>query len=175
MRPTGTKSASMLNDDAARGRRLPSAWSRLAFRYHHDIAYELQPLFHSFTMAPAKRKVEDTAASDEETTKRSRVDAAAGQELIASTSSHTAEFLLTLLDLSSLTSQEDISARFDAIGEALLHHFWLRVKSINANGVEDHADYEVLELEFYLYSPGCHEDPFTHGSEEQRHSGRWCV
>jgi hypothetical protein len=30
-------------------------------------------------------------------------------------------------------------------------------------------------MEFYLQKAKCHEDPFTHGSEEQKVSGRWCV
>ena len=35
------------------------------------------------------------------------------------------------------------------------------------------VDYEIIELEFYLQKSGLHEDPFTHGSDEQRQSGRW--
>ena len=36
-------------------------------------------------------------------------------------------------------------------------------------------EYDILEIEFYLLKEGCHEDPYTHGAEEQRSSGRWYV
>ncbi|KAG6906493.1 hypothetical protein DXG01_013672 [Tephrocybe rancida] len=74
------------------------------------------------------------------------------------------------LDFSALNTVSTISERFDLIGHALLHDFHLIVKS----GSRETA-FEILELEFYLRKDGCHEDPFTHGSEEQRVSGRWCV
>ncbi|TEB32158.1 hypothetical protein FA13DRAFT_1731905 [Coprinellus micaceus] len=32
---------------------------------------------------------------------------------------------------------------------------------------------EFMEVEFYLQKEGFHEDPFTHGSEEQKVAGRW--
>lgn len=79
--------------------------------------------------------------------------------------------LKVLLDISSLTAREDISLRFDAIAEVLLNHVVLRLQA----GAPDSkfSDFEILELEFYLYKSGCHEDPFTHGTEEQRESGKW--
>lgn len=93
------------------------------------------------------------------------------------------EELKTLLDLSALNEPEQISTRFDAIAEVLLNRISLRISVPNS----DHSDcagqdkstahivtdYAILEVEFYLYKAGCHEDPFTHGTEEQRISGRW--
>ena len=43
------------------------------------------------------------------------------------------------------------------------------------SGLHTIHNFAILELEFYLYKTGCHEDPFTHGTEEQRLSGRWYV
>ncbi|KAG2091955.1 uncharacterized protein F5147DRAFT_779808 [Suillus discolor] len=74
----------------------------------------------------------------------------------------------SLLDLTSLCSQDDISARFDSISSALLSQYYLSVIHGSSQ-----TDYEILELEFYLQKSGCHEDPFTHGSAEQEHSGQW--
>ena len=83
--------------------------------------------------------------------------------------------LLALLDFTPLTSHAAIAGRFDAIAEALLHRFRLRMAHPDDAGTLGYTDYEVLELEFYLYMPGLHEDPFTHGSEEQKVSGNWSV
>jgi hypothetical protein len=74
----------------------------------------------------------------------------------------------SLLDLTSLCSQDDISARFDSISSALLSEYYLSVIHGSSR-----TDYEILELEFYLQKSGCHEDPFTHGSAEQERSGQW--
>lgn len=78
--------------------------------------------------------------------------------------------LLNLLDFTSLTTTDDIVARFDVLSRALFHDFHLVVRC----GTVD-TPFEILELEFYLQKAGCHEDPFTHGSEEQKISGRWYV
>ncbi|KZT29538.1 hypothetical protein NEOLEDRAFT_1154003 [Neolentinus lepideus HHB14362 ss-1] len=80
----------------------------------------------------------------------------------------TPEDLLRLLDLSSLTSEVDISARFRDIAKALLLEYRICLRC-----GEVATEFDVLELEFYLYKPGCHEDPFTHGADEQKHSGNW--
>ncbi|KIN93546.1 hypothetical protein M404DRAFT_36015 [Pisolithus tinctorius Marx 270] len=76
--------------------------------------------------------------------------------------------LASLLDLSALTTREDISSRFDVIARELLCNY---VLTIVRNGV--YSNYEILEVEFYLQKSGCHEDPFTHGSFEQEKSGQW--
>ncbi|KAH7918351.1 hypothetical protein BV22DRAFT_1076286 [Leucogyrophana mollusca] len=73
-----------------------------------------------------------------------------------------------LLDFSALTSQSDILARFEDVANALLCEFHI---VLVRGGIQ--TEYEILELEFYLQKSGCHEDPFTHGSEEQERSGQW--
>jgi hypothetical protein len=74
----------------------------------------------------------------------------------------------SILDLSSLDSLEEISQRFDDIARHMLHEFYLVVRA------EDKiTEFEILELEFYLRREGIHEDPFTHGSEEQKVAGNW--
>lgn len=78
--------------------------------------------------------------------------------------------LLNLLDFRSPTTTDDILARFDALSRTLLHDFHLVVRCGNVDTL-----FEILELELYLQKAGCHEDPFTHGSEEQKFSGRWYV
>jgi len=79
--------------------------------------------------------------------------------------------LRDILDFSGVDTEEEISRRFERISTALLHEFRLVVRRDNATDVE----FDILEAEFYLQMGGCHEDPFTHGSEEQRVSGRWYV
>ncbi|KAG6886731.1 hypothetical protein C0995_005393 [Termitomyces sp. Mi166 len=76
--------------------------------------------------------------------------------------------LLRSLDFSTLHSTSTISDRFDHVGRSLLYDFHLVVKSGHEETV-----FEILELEFYLRKDGYHEDPFTHGSEEQRVCGKW--
>ncbi|KAF8178029.1 hypothetical protein BJ912DRAFT_856562 [Pholiota molesta] len=74
-----------------------------------------------------------------------------------------------LLDFSLVDTEEEIASRFDRIAKALMHEFRLVVRREDAQEME----LEILEAEFYLQIAECHEDPFTHGSEEQRVSGRW--
>jgi len=76
--------------------------------------------------------------------------------------------IANLLDFSSLTSHSDINIRFGELADALLCGHYLLLK----HGGLEHEFY-ILELEFYLQKSGCHEDPFTHGAEEQRYGGRW--
>ena len=76
--------------------------------------------------------------------------------------------LKELLDLSQLDSMSAIEARFGQIAFELTHNYRIEVKG--AKGVDQ---LEVLEVEFYLYKTGCHEDPFTHASPEQGERGRW--
>ncbi|KAI0355509.1 hypothetical protein OH77DRAFT_1521060 [Trametes cingulata] len=76
--------------------------------------------------------------------------------------------LLELLDFSQLESQKDISARFEELASQLLHNYRIEVGS---GGKSEQL--EILELEFYLYKAGSHEDAFTHASDEQSQSGRW--
>ncbi|CAA7259414.1 unnamed protein product [Cyclocybe aegerita] len=74
-----------------------------------------------------------------------------------------------LLDFTVVESEEEIKTRFDRIAKALLHEFRLVVRK--PDGTE--TEFDFLEAEFYLQIEGIHEDPFTHGSEEQKVSGRW--
>ena len=85
-------------------------------------------------------------------------------------STGTDEELLRLLDFSALNNPSEISDRFDQIGNALLHDCILVLRC-----GEVETEFRILELEFYLRKQECHEDPFTHESEEQKICGQWCV
>ena len=76
--------------------------------------------------------------------------------------------LEALLDCSQLLTQSAISSRFDEIADALLHDYDLVVCSDTSE-----ACFRLLEFEFYLHKPGCHEDPFVHRTAEQGELGRW--
>ena len=78
--------------------------------------------------------------------------------------------LLTLLDFRKVNSQNDISARFDAIANTLIHEHDLVVTCKGKSTL-----FQIIELEFYLLKSECHEDPFTHAHEEQDLCGQWCV
>ncbi|GBE80193.1 hypothetical protein BKA93DRAFT_115715 [Sparassis latifolia] len=73
-----------------------------------------------------------------------------------------------LLDFTSLESDHAICSRFDNIASALFHEYRLLAAS-----PETRTEFEILEVEFYLHKSSCHEDPFTHGSDEQKQSGNW--
>lgn len=79
--------------------------------------------------------------------------------------------LLSLLDLQALTSHPQLVARFDEIAHLLLHEYRIRLSEAE----DEFEEYEILELEFYLQIEGLHNDPFTHGTNEQKVSGNWCV
>ncbi|KAF9522113.1 hypothetical protein CPB83DRAFT_864930 [Crepidotus variabilis] len=74
-----------------------------------------------------------------------------------------------LIDFSSVETAEEITIRLRNISQALLHDFHFVARK--ADGKE--TEFKVLEAEFYLQIETIHEDPFTHGSEEQKLSGRW--
>lgn len=76
--------------------------------------------------------------------------------------------LLALLDFSDVTSHATVDARFQEIASKLLRDYLLVYSTPSSE-----STFEVLEIEFYLIKPQTHEDPFTHGSEEQSQSGRW--
>ncbi|RPD67530.1 hypothetical protein L226DRAFT_608683 [Lentinus tigrinus ALCF2SS1-7] len=78
------------------------------------------------------------------------------------------DLLLPLLDFTHLDTQSAISTRFSQIADVLLHQY--RIQITTSSVVEQ---LELLEIEFYLYKSGCHEDPFTHASPEQSQAGRW--
>ncbi|KAJ2931063.1 hypothetical protein H1R20_g6057, partial [Candolleomyces eurysporus] len=60
--------------------------------------------------------------------------------------------------------------RFDAVAKALLCDYYLVVEP---DKDAKSTKLEIMELEFYVQKEGFHEDPFTHGSEEQKVAGRW--
>ncbi|OSX59608.1 hypothetical protein POSPLADRAFT_1078945, partial [Postia placenta MAD-698-R-SB12] len=76
--------------------------------------------------------------------------------------------LSDLLDFTSASTDALITHRFECIASALLHEYYLLVISDDTRN-----NYEILEVEFYLKAADVHDDPFTHGSEEQRYSGQW--
>lgn len=76
--------------------------------------------------------------------------------------------LKELLDISALTSESEIEARFVLIAQQLLHYWTLSIET--AKGT---VEYDFLEFEFYLKHPELHLDPYTHGSLEQKVSAKW--
>ena len=81
----------------------------------------------------------------------------------------TVEVLQELLNFGKeVKTKEDIERRFKYIAETLLHKFHL----VAVKDATKEIEFEILEAEFYLQISG-HEDPFTHGSEEQKVSGQW--
>ena len=75
-----------------------------------------------------------------------------------------------LLDFSLVDTEEEIAKRLDVISQTLLHGF--RLVARHQESAKE-VEFQVMEAEFYLQIDGLHEDPFTHGSEEQKFSGRW--
>jgi hypothetical protein len=103
--------------------------------------------------------------------KTNKIDGASETNLIPSLATDEPQVEIeSLLDFTSLTSASAIPSRFDAIADALFFHYQLLLTCGHVQ-----TAFEVLELEFYLRKSGCHEDPFTHGSEEQKQSGQWFV
>ncbi|KAL0950402.1 hypothetical protein HGRIS_010360 [Hohenbuehelia grisea] len=78
-----------------------------------------------------------------------------------------AKSIASLLDFSSVHTTPEFHARFEQLARALLHQHTL---VLTAKGKS--TEYRILELEFYLRTSE-HEDPYTHGSEEQKISGQW--
>lgn len=91
-----------------------------------------------------------------------------------SASSSSTDNLASLLDFTALCSDTDISDRFGDIARSLLYNHTLAITSNLSTGPTT-AEYEFLEVEFYLRKADVHEDPFTHGTQEQSNSGRWQV
>src|ERR1700720_2910430 len=82
-------------------------------------------------------------------------------------SDSTCSSIANLLDFSKLTFHSNINSRFGQLADVLLCDYYLLLKHQDL----EHG-FDILELEFYLHKSGCHEDPFTHGADEQRYSGR---
>ncbi|THH02811.1 hypothetical protein EW145_g6695 [Phellinidium pouzarii] len=81
--------------------------------------------------------------------------------------------LSALLEFTAVSSHPDIHCRFDQIARALCHNHLLVVTTQLASAEPRRSEYEFLEIEFYLRKQDVHEDPFTHGSREQKSSGNW--
>ncbi|KAH9854845.1 hypothetical protein C2E23DRAFT_774581 [Lenzites betulinus] len=81
---------------------------------------------------------------------------------------HAEPDLSELLDFSALNTIEEIYSRFELLASELLYHYRIEVARGDA-----HELLELLEIEFYLYKTGAHEDSFTHASAEQSELGRW--
>ncbi|KAG8888871.1 hypothetical protein FRB99_004071 [Tulasnella sp. 403] len=86
---------------------------------------------------------------------------------VASSAATPVNDLRALLDLSEVKA-EDLPKAFDRIAEKLIHHSRLQVTTDGAV-----QTYQLLEIEFYLRDSERHSDPFTHGEEDQKLSGRW--
>jgi hypothetical protein len=129
-----------------------------------------------FAMNPGKRRngLVETAQIDDggKNRKKSRVDDgsifSSIQKSPSSNPSSSDIPLPQLLDLSSLNHISDISNRFDQLANALLYNFRLTLTCADIQ-----TQFEILEMEFYFHKFDCHEDPFTHDSEEQKTTGRW--
>ena len=93
------------------------------------------------------------------------------QQRLEANSGDYAVGLTQALDFTALDSLQEILDRFDELARLLMlsHVVQLHTPGFPSKDIE----YEILELEFYLYKPGSHADPFTHRSAEQRRSGQW--
>lgn len=121
-----------------------------------------------------KRKKSDSVDEDATTQARKKAKqdptGSDGNDEQPANSSSQAPSLEDLLNISSLNDENAICSRFDEIARVLMHDYRFVV---HRAGVE--TAFEIQEMEFYLRKPVCHEDPFTHGSEEQKVSGRWYI
>lgn len=79
--------------------------------------------------------------------------------------------LIEALDFTALNSVGEISSRFDELARLLMFSCVIHLHTPDSPPKD--IEYEILELEFYLHKPGCHEDPFTHKAAEQRQGGQW--
>ncbi|KAI0737805.1 hypothetical protein C8Q80DRAFT_1358597 [Daedaleopsis nitida] len=73
-----------------------------------------------------------------------------------------------LLDFRELSTADDIALRFKLIASELIHRHRIEIRTASLT-----EQLEILEIEFYLFKAGCHEDPYTHSSVEQRRAGQW--
>ncbi|KAI0752693.1 hypothetical protein C8Q80DRAFT_1147701 [Daedaleopsis nitida] len=76
--------------------------------------------------------------------------------------------LSELLNFCQLDTRDAVASRFSEIADQLLHHYCIEISTSTRK-----KQLEILEIEFYLYKSGCHEDPYTHASSEQSQAGRW--
>ena len=95
--------------------------------------------------------------------------------------------LAQLLSFEELKTPEEIATRFHAIAQELFTNYRIRIQPGDKNLKQDpvaaapvgskeqvqYTELQLMEIEFYLISPGVHEDPYCHGSTEQMYSGHW--
>ncbi|KAH8814574.1 hypothetical protein DL96DRAFT_1534931 [Flagelloscypha sp. PMI_526] len=120
------------------------------------------PFFFLTAMSASLKRASSPQPGD--SSKKPRLD----DELATTSTSTSWDWLLTLLDVSSLKTQPELQDRFEEIAKALLNDIHLVVVD---NDKE--TALELLEIEFYLIYPGIHDDPFTHGGREQGVTGNW--
>ncbi|KAF5334414.1 hypothetical protein D9611_013563 [Ephemerocybe angulata] len=122
---------------------------------------ELEPSELPASNAPKRPKVlmNDNQGAEKDGSMPAGASEAVSTEVVA---------IEDLLDLSEVLDQKDLQARFDTIAKALLCDYHLVVTRPGAT-----RRLQVMELEFYFQKADIHEDPFTHGSEEQKVAGRW--
>ncbi|GJJ14512.1 hypothetical protein Clacol_008776 [Clathrus columnatus] len=83
------------------------------------------------------------------------------------------------LDFSNIKTSSGINERFSELAESLLLHHNLCIEYIDnydhddARSSTEIFEFQLLEIEFYLYSPNVHEDPFCHGHVNQTKAGQW--
>ncbi|KZV91280.1 hypothetical protein EXIGLDRAFT_770075 [Exidia glandulosa HHB12029] len=74
----------------------------------------------------------------------------------------------SLLDVTSLSTHEELAQRFTTIAHELCNCTHLRLHT----GSGSYLDYSIAEVEFYLMKDG-HHDPFCHGADAQKVLGHW--
>ncbi|KAF8165922.1 hypothetical protein B0H34DRAFT_255831 [Crassisporium funariophilum] len=122
-------------------------------------------------MLGRKRQHEELVrpAQAKKTRLQAKLDDTEGVTAVRSESSFNLDPLPDLLDFSFSKTEEEITERFSLIAKTLFHEHRLVVERQNDKEVK----FEIMEAEFYLQIGDIHEDPFTHGTEEQKVSGRW--
>ncbi|RDB20040.1 hypothetical protein Hypma_013100 [Hypsizygus marmoreus] len=134
-----------------------------------ETGFDMTTSSTTFLSMKRKPELEDAEDAARKKVKPNLKDKLSGNEISSSsTSTPETSTLQPLLDFSSLNDTPSIQKRFDLIGRAILRDFYIVVQCGDAETL-----FEILELEFYLQKAECHEDPFTHGSEEQKISGKW--
>lgn len=91
------------------------------------------------------------------------------------TSSTSPRTLFDALDLSYFKTPSEIGERFTELAECLLLHYKLCIDYADggASNQVKTFEFQMLEIEFYLYFPDIHEDPFCHSHINQTKSGQW--
>ncbi|KAF4619759.1 hypothetical protein D9613_004733 [Agrocybe pediades] len=145
-------------------------------------------------MPDTKKRKQSTGASSAKVypifAKKTKLDTSEPSDATPIDASAVADAFQQLLDFSQVTTENDAVERLGQVANTLIRSFRLVVKRDEPGTTDDRkgdgetgtggdaeaveTEFEVLEAECYLLiGGGIHEDPFTHGSEEQKISGRW--